>query len=162
STAGCPPASRKRSSSRRRSKPWSARSNRFRPDLGLQSTVRSPSRERTVFLCARHNRRSFRPMIRLQEILVPVDFSTASDSALTYAQALAETFHARLHVLHVLEDWVLYGGLDPAPPEVRTELERSARENLGKMLSDEVVRALRVEKVLKVGSPFVEIVRYAK
>ena len=65
-------------------------------------------------------------MIRLQEILVPVDFSTASDSALTYGQAMAETFHARLHVLHVLEDWVLYGGLDPAPPEVRVELERSA------------------------------------
>ena len=76
----------------------------------------------------------------LQEILVPVDFSTASDSALNYAQALAETFHARLHVLHVLEDWVLYGGLDPAPPEVRVDLERSARENLAKMLPTEVVR----------------------
>jgi nucleotide-binding universal stress UspA family protein len=101
-------------------------------------------------------------MIRLQEILVPVDFSTASDSALNYAQALAETFHARLHVLHVLEDWVLYGGLDPAPPEVRVELERSSRENMAKMLSAEAVRALRAEMVLKVGSPFVEIVRYAK
>ncbi len=101
-------------------------------------------------------------MIRLQEILVPVDFSTASDSALHYGQAMAETFHARLHVLHVLEDSVLYGGLDPVPAGVRIELERSARENLSKMLPADMVRSLRAEMVLKIGSPFVEIVRYAK
>ena len=36
-------------------------------------------------------------------ILVPTDFSELSDVALDYARALAETFAASLHVLHVLD-----------------------------------------------------------
>ena len=39
----------------------------------------------------------------VQHVLVPIDFSTTADRALTYAIALAQQFHARLTLLHVLD-----------------------------------------------------------
>ncbi|HUU33932.1 MAG TPA: universal stress protein [Vicinamibacterales bacterium] len=41
--------------------------------------------------------------IALTGILLPTDFSDSSDTALTYATALADAFGARLHLLHVLD-----------------------------------------------------------
>jgi Universal stress protein UspA and related nucleotide-binding proteins len=46
-------------------------------------------------------------MIVLKHILVATDFSPASDAALTYGRALAKTFGARLHLLHVAENFFL-------------------------------------------------------
>jgi nucleotide-binding universal stress UspA family protein len=43
-------------------------------------------------------------MIVLKNILVATDFEPASDAALTYGRALAKTFGARLHLLHVAEN----------------------------------------------------------
>ena len=40
-------------------------------------------------------------MIALKNILVPHDFSDTSDAAVKYAVALARTFGAKLHLLHV-------------------------------------------------------------
>ena len=42
-------------------------------------------------------------MLAIKNVLVATDFSECSDAALTYARALAGTFGARLHVLHVVE-----------------------------------------------------------
>jgi universal stress protein A len=41
--------------------------------------------------------------IAIQKILAPVDFSSASEQAVKYAQRLAQEFHAELIFLHVLE-----------------------------------------------------------
>ena len=43
-------------------------------------------------------------MILLHNILVATDFGPAADAALTYGRALAQTFDARLHLLHVMEN----------------------------------------------------------
>ena len=43
-------------------------------------------------------------MIVLKNILVATDFGPASAAALTYGRALAKTFGARLHLLHVAEN----------------------------------------------------------
>jgi nucleotide-binding universal stress UspA family protein len=40
--------------------------------------------------------------IRLEHILVAMDFSEPSDAALTYGRALANTFNATLHLVHVV------------------------------------------------------------
>ena len=40
--------------------------------------------------------------IRVQHILFPTDFSPAADAAFAYAVAIAERYHAKLHVLHVI------------------------------------------------------------
>ena len=40
--------------------------------------------------------------IRVEHILFPTDFSPAADAAFGYAVAIAERYHAKLHVVHVI------------------------------------------------------------
>jgi nucleotide-binding universal stress UspA family protein len=46
-------------------------------------------------------------MIVLKKVLVATDFSPPSDAALAYGRALARTFGASLHLLHVVENYFL-------------------------------------------------------
>ena len=46
-------------------------------------------------------------MIVLKHVLVATDFSPASETALTYGRALARTFGASLHLLHVAGNFFL-------------------------------------------------------
>jgi nucleotide-binding universal stress UspA family protein len=106
-------------------------------------------------------------MINLKQILVPTDFSTASDSALRYGEALAETFGSTLHVLHVVEEtpvypWASPEGILPLPLPAWDELEKQVREQLSKQLTEAEQRLFHAQLATLPGSPFVEIVRYAK
>jgi len=46
-------------------------------------------------------------MIALKRILVATDFGPAAEAALTYGRALATTFGASLHVIHVAENFFM-------------------------------------------------------
>jgi len=98
-------------------------------------------------------------MLQFSRILVPVDFSDSSDEALRYARALAERVGGQLHLLHVLDESIIYGGLDPLPISVRTEFEQRAAANLARLATD---ISPVPELVTRVGSPFLEIIRYAR
>jgi universal stress protein A len=101
----------------------------------------------------------------LTRILVATDFSDASDDALAYARMLADAFGASLHVLHVLEDLAAHAWTTEvyvaALPGVHEEMERQARDRLQQLLSEDDRARYRAELVLRFGSPFVEVVRYA-
>jgi nucleotide-binding universal stress UspA family protein len=71
-------------------------------------------------------------MTRIQRILVPIDFSTASRAALEQAIMLAEAFDARIDALHVWE---------PAPAVTPAQL--------GWMAADAGTFCARVEKELQ-------------
>jgi nucleotide-binding universal stress UspA family protein len=106
-------------------------------------------------------------MIALKQIVIPTDFSEPSEVALRYAKALAENFGASLHVLHVLDEsnlaWVASEGFTPPLGlDVRGEAEKNARERLQQVMSDTERAKYRAVLAFRVGSPFVEIVRYAK
>lgn len=105
-------------------------------------------------------------MIVLKNILVPTDFSEASESALRYGVALAEAFSATLHVLHVLEEPVVTAMAPEAYamslPGLLDELEKRAQDRLDGLLTAEQRAKYRAKLVSERGSPFVEIVRYAK
>ena len=68
-------------------------------------------------------------MIAIKNILVATDFGPASEAALTYGRALAETFGARVHLLHVVQSVYLvapahdYVGISPA---MQLEIETAA------------------------------------
>lgn len=99
-------------------------------------------------------------MIALKSILLPTDFSDPSGTALTYARAFAETFGASLHLMHVIDEALFFAW--EAPPLAREDIEASARNQLDKLLPGVDRERLDARLVLRTGSPFVEIVRYAR
>lgn len=105
-------------------------------------------------------------MISLKRILLPTDFSEYSGAARDYACSLVEKFNAELHVLHVLQDLVAMapepGMAFPPPGDYLKELEASAKLALEKLPADGLPAGFKVERSLKHGSPFLEIIRYAK
>src|SRR5690349_6814627 len=103
-------------------------------------------------------------MIALKRILVPTDFSETSSVATKHARALAQAFHADLHLLHVLENpYVSYDPLSyQEPPNFFEELEARTREQLMQLLADWGPLEFHVEVMASRGSAFVEIIRYAK
>lgn len=100
-------------------------------------------------------------MITLRRILVPHDFSETSDAAVKYAVALAKSFGAKLHLLHVGER---------ARSEMATEfplgldesVEAAVRERLLKILTPHEQLELKPVFELRGGTPNVEILAYAK
>jgi nucleotide-binding universal stress UspA family protein len=102
-------------------------------------------------------------MITLKQVLVPTDFSTPSEVAVNYARELTKAFDAKLHILHVMDSSVYpVGEWYVPPPTLYDDMEKDARERLQNLLSDQDRDRFKAELVTRRGSPFVEIVRYAK
>lgn len=104
-------------------------------------------------------------MIRLRKVLFPTDFSENSLHALPYARALAETFQAKLFLLHVVEPMrVLMDDLmAPASAlQMEAEAEERGQARLGNLLDLPTKASLEIEERVIRGVPFAEIVRYAR
>ena len=105
-------------------------------------------------------------MIRLNRILLPLDFSDATAGAVRYACALTENFVAELHLLHVLEVHVSTTppqfGMGFAWPERFEETATSAKKRLAESIDSEWGRERKIEHAVVSGSPFLEIIQYAK
>ncbi len=104
-------------------------------------------------------------MIAIKKILFPTDLSDAAAEAQLYACALAEQFGAELHILSVMQDIAMVSP-DPNMPwvipassleEIRTSLETSLKA----IPDPEWSAGKTVYRVLRTGTPFLEIVRYA-
>ena len=105
-------------------------------------------------------------MITLKNILVATDFSEPSEAALTYGRALARTFGATLHVLHVADNLssAVYGaeGYVAPMPDLQKEIENSARKQLNELLVDNDEPPLPTRRVVVTsGTPAFAIVEYA-
>lgn len=105
-------------------------------------------------------------MIALKTILVATDFSEAADAALAYGRALARTFGASLHVLHVADDvYVRLGGdaYVAVLPELQRELETAAHKRLEVLLVDNDPNPLPTTPIVVTSSAAaLSIVQYAK
>jgi universal stress protein A len=105
-------------------------------------------------------------MIDLKDILVATDFSMWSEAAVEQASALAETFGANLHVLHVVTKPLHDVSTSYAPAagvfHLVRDLEHDARERLAAL---PVVGALGLSRVIVStawGDPSDEILKYAR
>lgn len=105
-------------------------------------------------------------MIAIKNILVATDFGPAADTALTYGRALAETFGARLHLLHVVQivpfmaSTYDYTGISP---ELQLDIEARARKQTEAALTDDERRTQRAIPVTVTGmSPAAAITEYAR
>ena len=105
-------------------------------------------------------------MIDLHRILVPTDFSKSSRNALTYGAAFAVRFGAELHLLHVVQDLALFipeavlVAPPPAPPV--EQFAAAARTALERVITDLQRPGLAIRPEVVEGTPYEEIVRFAR
>lgn len=111
-------------------------------------------------------------MIGLKCIVLPTDFSDSAAEAARYACELADRFGAELHVLYVIHDISSHlpdFGMGLSIPSLRESfserkdhMEEAAIARLAEVLPQGWEHGKRVVLGTRFGTPFVEIVRYAK
>jgi universal stress protein A len=105
-------------------------------------------------------------MSAVNTILVPTDFSDASQEALRYACDVAAAFNASLHVLHVVENPFSPGALmevaAPLPDDYVEGLERQARERLDSLMTPEQKGRFSAQLITRIGVPAHQILEYVK
>ena len=102
-------------------------------------------------------------MINTKKILIPTAFSETSQAATQYAVELAKKFGAQLHLLHVIEDPVVYMPMFESyalPP--KEDFENFAKTRLDNWILDEDKVGLEISTHWVHGNPFVDILKYAK
>lgn len=103
------------------------------------------------------------PAFQLRKILVPLDFSECSRKALAYAIPLAKQFDAALILLNVVEPCYPTGdvmGLDAA--FVTDQARQAAGKEMALWLKDEIPQGIQAQSVVRIGSPYDEIVHVAE
>ena len=102
-------------------------------------------------------------LVKLQSVLVPVDFSNTSLKALQYAVRFADQFGGRLTLLSVLETAATPDFLNfPLVMEPDVAM-KAAKERLESVVQRARIPARLIEKILvRHGTPFVEITEAAR
>lgn len=112
--------------------------------------------------------------MKLTRILAPTDFSKYSGFALEWAAFLAQCMKAELILLHVIpeedaqiiEEVIGEGAIAHIPrglrEDVLEERKNKFKQQLKVVLSNDLRSSLPIEEVLKIGVPFLEIVKTAK
>ena len=99
--------------------------------------------------------------MKLNKILVPIDFSDYSKSALRYAVNFAKLFNAEIILIYVVEPVIYppdFSMGQIAIPTVTTEFDDRAKEELNKLAKNEIPQQLKVSIIIRTGKPFVEII----
>jgi nucleotide-binding universal stress UspA family protein len=101
----------------------------------------------------------------IKKVLVPIDFSDYSKSALKYAVNFAKSFNADIILIYVVEPVIYppdFSMGQIAMPSINTEWDDRAKDELQKLAKSEIAGVASVKTVIKTGKPFVEIIETAK
>jgi nucleotide-binding universal stress UspA family protein len=105
-------------------------------------------------------------MISLKNILVPTDFSDMSLQAMRYARSFAETYEARLNLLHVVDEasmyWMAMGPNSIPMGPSSDELVEIAEKEMEKFIGEHLADVADVGRKVVLGRPFAEIVKFAR
>ena len=103
-------------------------------------------------------------MLSLRKILVPVDFSEFSEKAVEYGSEFAKAFGAELVLCHVLElpVYPVAIGLGSVPPIMTDDLMPDIEKRLEADAAQWVDPEVKVQRIVREGAPFVEIVQMAR
>ncbi len=108
---------------------------------------------------------TFSSQLRLKKILVPIDFSEPSKKALRYAVPFAESFGARVDLVHVVEPTYYPAEMAYMSGEMANleeVVEKNARLQLETLASEVIPGQCRGEITVHTGVPFKEIAGTAK
>lgn len=104
-------------------------------------------------------------MIKLNNILCPVDFSPHSLEALEYACSLAEKYNSTLHIFHVAlgPNVVITYAMTQELPEQRELRQRDSLEkNLKNLPTEKMSKPKSVVHKIIEGIPLLEVLDYTK
>ncbi|MBZ0177957.1 MAG: universal stress protein [Melioribacteraceae bacterium] len=98
--------------------------------------------------------------MEINKILVPIDFSDYSKSALKYAVGFAEKFNAELYLVYVVEPQVYPADFtmgQVAVPPMEADMTKIAENELNALAKQEIGGKVKTNSLIKVGQPFMEI-----
>lgn len=101
----------------------------------------------------------------IKKVLVPIDFSDYSKSALRYAVNFAKSFNAEILLIYVVEPIIYppdFSMGQIAMPTINTDWDNRAKEELDKLAKNEITNNGNVKTIIKTGKPFAEIIETAK
>jgi nucleotide-binding universal stress UspA family protein len=101
--------------------------------------------------------------MKIEDILVPIDFSPGSLLALDYALAMVDP-GGEVYLLHVIDaDFLARVGDEGFcdAETARAQMQRKAEEQLHKIAQKFLLLNVRMESMVVVGKPFAEILRIA-
>ena len=123
-------------------------------------------RQATCPVLTLHKRSSDKKMPRVETIVVPVDFSDHSSTAVTYAKEIASITGARLQLLHVIEEPTYpYFYAPVADVSLAANLEHLREKTdaaLDKLIYETQGPTVPTEKHVVTGTPSIEITRFAE
>ncbi|MDH3269432.1 MAG: universal stress protein [Ignavibacteria bacterium] len=106
-----------------------------------------------------------KPVMKINNILVPIDFSNYSKSALTYATEIAQSYNAHLQVLHIIEETMHpafsvtgKSSIFDLVPGIRDE----SRKRVDKMLEDIDSGKVKLNVYIQAGRAASDIIKFAK
>jgi universal stress protein A len=100
----------------------------------------------------------------ISKVLVPIDFSDYSKSALKYAVNFVKLFKASLILVYVVEPVIYppdFSMGQIAIPSVDLDMDKRAIEELNKLAEQEIPSEIKVKSIVKTGKPFIEIIETA-
>lgn len=112
--------------------------------------------------------------MKLTRILAATDFSKFSGFAMEWAAFMAMCMKAELVILHVvpeeegkiIKEIMSEGGIARLPMGIREDVveerKKQCREQINMVFSREMKNSLKIEEIVKVGPPFLEIIGTAK
>ncbi len=112
--------------------------------------------------------------MKLTRVLAPTDFSRFSGFALEWAAYLAHVLKAELTILHVIpeeqvqivEEIIGEGGVVRIPKGLREnvlqERQKEFKTQKDMVLSPEITKSVKIEEIIRIGNPYLEIVKVAK
>ena len=96
----------------------------------------------------------------IKRILVPIDFSDYSKSALRYAVEFGKTFNAAIYLVYVVEPQIYPADFtmgQVAVPPMNADISKMAEKELKSLAENEIGENLCQETIIKAGQPFFEI-----
>ena len=100
----------------------------------------------------------------IKNVLVPIDFSDYSKSALKYAVNFCKNNNAEMTLIYVVEPVIYppdFSMGQIAIPSVNTEWDERAKQELDKLAKEQIPEGVSVKTIIKTGKPFIEIIETA-
>lgn len=106
-----------------------------------------------------------KPVMHVNNILVPIDFSNYSEKALAYASEIAQSYNAQLQVLHIIEETMHpafsvtgKSSIFDLVPDIKDDSRKRAEKMLSNFVSDRVKSKIFIQG----GRAANDIIKFAK